>query len=364
MKEKNRIIILFCVVFLSFININTSAQQKLPVQQKLTLAMVLTGLYTQGNTLTTNTLAKRNSYIIKRVRQLGITFNLTSEIEKELRNAGATNRLIETIRGKSLSDSKPVEKTTTNVTKANKPKTYKNSTGIEFVLIPPGSFLMGSPLTEAKRNKDEGPQRRVNIKYEFYMSRYEITQEEYEKVMGHNPAYFQNCPECPVEQVTWNDAKEFIQKLNANKDNYFYRLPSEAEWEYSARAGTRTIFAFGNDLSSNEANFNGDFPYGEANKGENLQKTTEVGRYKPNNWGLYDMHGNVWEFCEDVYNPSYEKLPIDGSPNLSLGDLNSRVIRGGSWFYTGSYLRSADRVKSLPNYKISNVGFRIVAITK
>lgn len=353
----------FILVFLGFFGVFYT-NNNIFAQQKLTLAMILTGLQAQGKTVATNTLAKRNVYITKRVRQLGVTFNLTPEIESELRNAGATNQLIETIRRKSLSGLKSTGKSITSSTKVNNPKTYKNSIGIEFILIPSGSFLMGSPLTEEKRNNDEGPQRRINIKYEFYMGKYEITQEEYKKIMGNNPAYFENCPKCPVEQVSWNDAKEFIQKLNAMSDKYFYRLPSEAEWEYAARAGTKTIFAFGNSLSSNEANFNGNYPYGESDKAIYLQRTAEVGSYKPNSWGLYDMHGNVWEFCEDIYNPNYTNLSIDGSSNLSLGDLNSRVIRGGSWYYVGSYLRSADRVKSLPSYKISNVGFRIVAIPK
>jgi formylglycine-generating enzyme required for sulfatase activity len=241
-------------------------------------------------------------------------------------------------------------------------ETLKNSIGMEFVKIPAGSFMMGSPTSEKDRNEDEGPQRRVTINYEFYMGKYEVTQEEYEEVMGTNPSNFKNCPRCPIEQVSWDDAKSFIQKLNAKNDGYEYRLPSEAEWEYAARGGTTTPFGIGNgnSLSSEQANFDGDYPYGNAPQGKYLGKTTPVGSYQPNAFGLYDMHGNVWEWVEDIWKDNYSGLSVDGSANVSVGDSSLRVLRGGSWNFVGLLLRSAFRNRYAPATRYSNFGFRLV----
>jgi formylglycine-generating enzyme required for sulfatase activity len=240
--------------------------------------------------------------------------------------------------------------------------TIKNSIGMEFVKIPAGSFMMGSPTSEKDRSDDEGPQRRVTINYEFYLGKYEVTQEEYEKVMGTNPSNFKNCPRCPVEQVSWNDAKSFIQKLNAKNDGYEYRLPSEAEWEYAARGGTTTPFGIGNgnSLSSEQANFDGNYPYGNAPKGKDLQKTVNVGSYQANAFGLFDMHGNVWEWCEDIWKDNYSGLSADGSANVSVGDSSLRVLRGGSWYGDGHLLRSAVRLRNAPADRYFDYGFRLV----
>jgi formylglycine-generating enzyme required for sulfatase activity len=237
-----------------------------------------------------------------------------------------------------------------------------NSIGMQLAWIPSGSFMMGSPASEANRSNDEGPQRLVTIGQGFWMGRYEVTQGQYEAVMGTNPSAFKTCGrDCPVEQVSWNDAKEFISRLNARNDGFVYSLPSEAEWEYAARAGTTTAFAFGNSLSSTQANFDGNYPYGNAPKGPYLERTTKVGSYRPNAWGLYDMHGNVWEWAEDIYQDSYTGLPTDGSANTTRGDSSFRLLRGGSWGSLGGSSRSAYRGSNNLTYRNLSLGFRVVA---
>jgi len=239
----------------------------------------------------------------------------------------------------------------------------KNDIGMEFSWIPSGSFMMGSPNSEADRLQEEGPQRLVTMARGFWMGRYEVTQGQYEAVMGTNPSGFKTCgKDCPVEQVSWNDAKEFISKLNARNDGFVYSLPSEAEWEYAARAGTTTAFAFGDSLSSTQANFDGNYPYGNAPKGPNLERTTKVGSYRPNAWGLYDMHGNVREWVEDIYNKDgYAGLPTDGSANTLRGDSSFRVLRGGPWGTFGGGSRSAYRLWDSPTLRLNYGGFRVVA---
>ncbi len=250
----------------------------------------------------------------------------------------------------------------------------KNPIGMELVYIPPGEFMMGSTNAEvddALRNcgKDckrewftrETPKHKVTIKEGFWMGKYEVTQGEYTAVMGTNPSTFKNCDRCPVEKVTWNDAKDFVNRLNAKNDGFIYSLPSEAEWEYAARAGTTTAFAFGDSLSSSQANFNGDNPYGGAAKGQNLSKTTAVGSYQPNAWGLFDMHGNVWEWVEDIFNSSYSGLPVDGAANVRVGDSSFRVVRGGSFVFDAFALRSALREREAPAARDVDYGFRVVA---
>jgi formylglycine-generating enzyme required for sulfatase activity len=250
-----------------------------------------------------------------------------------------------------------------------------------MVSIPPGSFMMGSTDEEvqaAYQNASclgeraklgwftgEKPRHRVTIRDGFSMGKYEVTQGQWQAIMGNNPSEFQNCgTNCPVENVSWNDAQEFIQKLNAMNDGYLYRLPSEAEWEYACRAGTTTAFAFGDSLSSDQANFAGDCPYGGAGKGVYRGKTTPVGSFQPNAWGLYDMHGNVYEWCQDWYHDSYNGAPNDGSAWLSGGEQKNRVLRGGSWSIIASQLRSAYRYQYKPDARLSYHGLRVVAIAR
>lgn len=231
---------------------------------------------------------------------------------------------------------------------------------LEMVLIPAGTFTMGSPDSEAGRSKDEGPQHRVTLQ-SFYMGKYEVTQAEWQAVMGTNPSKFKG-DNLPVENVSWDDAQEFCRKLSQMTGKE-YRLPTEAEWEYAARAGTTTPFAFGLSLSSEQANFNGNYPYGGVAKGVYRQQTTAVGSFQPNKFGLYGMHGNVWEWCQDWYHDSYNGAPGDGSMWESGGGL-FRVLRGGSWNYIAMDCRSAARGANSLDLRDDNTGLRVVAVAR
>jgi formylglycine-generating enzyme required for sulfatase activity len=233
-----------------------------------------------------------------------------------------------------------------------------NSIGMELVLVSAGEFMMGSPESEADRSKNEN-QHLVRITRPFYMGVYEVTQAEYERVMGKNPSSFsrnglssekvagRDTSRFPVERVSWEDAKEFCRRLSLlpgeRAAGRAYRLPTEAEWEYACRAGTTTPFHFGRVANGFQGNFNGISPYGTKHRGRNLNRTTEVGSYPPNAWGLYDMHGNVHEWCEDWYDRHY------------------RVVRGGCWFYGARLCRAACRACGRPDGEGSlTIGFRIV----
>jgi formylglycine-generating enzyme required for sulfatase activity len=229
------------------------------------------------------------------------------------------------------------------------PPTFYNSLGWEFVMIPPGEFDMGSPQDQKFRDKDEGPVHRVKIAKAFNMSKYEITQKQWRDVMGTNVSNFEG-DNLPVEQVSWNDAQEFIKKLNENDNTNKYRLPSEAEWEYAAGAGNKTIYYFGD----NESDL-GDYAWYDMNSG---RETHEVGKKKPNKWGLYDMHGNVWEWVQDVYYDSYQDAPTDGS--AWEGNASHRVIRGGSFSYSFEYLSLTSRNNRAPDFRQYTTGFRLV----
>ncbi len=267
---------------------------------------------------------------------------------------------------------------TANVQQTPKPSTTNNRIGMQFLLIPVGAFLMGSSeagvdvaFADAKRTNSgakrewfngETPQHQVTIKEGFYIGKFEVTQSQWRALMGNNPSHFRDCASCPVEQVSWYDAQEFIRKLNEMSDGYIYSLPSEAEWEYACRAGTTMAFAFGDSLSSSQVNFNGEHPYGNAPEGAWVKKTTPVGSYQPNAWGLYDMHGNVYEWVEDIWADSYNGLSVDGSANANNGDPRYRVLRGGSWTNHAKYCRSAYRNRVAPDYRSLDSGFRVVAV--
>ena len=193
--------------------------------------------------------------------------------------------------------------------------------------------------------QNEQPQHRVKITKPFYMGVYVVTQAQYEAVMGANPSYFKG-ESNPVEKVSWNDAVEFCKKLSA-KTGQTVRLPTEAEWEYACRAGTTTPFNTGETISTDQANYNGNFTYGSGSKGEYRQKTVAVGSFAPNALGLYDMHGNVWEWCQDWYDAGYYKnSPTDDPPGPEKGE--SRVLRGGSWNSDPRSCRSAVRSRGVP----------------
>jgi formylglycine-generating enzyme required for sulfatase activity len=230
---------------------------------------------------------------------------------------------------------------------------------LEMLKIPRGSFLMGS----TDGNDNEKPQHEVTIK-SFYMGKYPVTQEQWRAIakrldlkinqdLDPNPAYFKDKADSdrrPVEQVSWDDAMEFCGRLS-KLTGLDYRLPSEAEWEYACRAGTTTAYSFGEEINKELANY-----------GNNIGKTTPVGKYPANQFGIYDMHGNVWEWCADYWHGNYENAPNDGRAWLAENGGNSayRVLRGGSWDFNPTYCRSAFRLWFNPDYRLSSLGFRVV----
>jgi len=234
-----------------------------------------------------------------------------------------------------------------------------NGVNLEMVAIPSGSFTMGSPAGEAERFSNEGPQHQVQVPG-FFIGKYAVTQAQYQAIMGTNPAYFKG-EKRPVEQVSWDDAVEFCQKLS-QKTGRTYRLPSEAEWEYACRAGTTTPFYFGETITTDLVNYNGEYPYGSAPKGKYRQQTTNVGIFPPNSFGLYDMCGNIWEWCEDVYNHNYQGAPTDGSAWLTGKNNDIKLLRGGSWDLDAEYCRSAFRLGFARVDQGNPVGFRVVAV--
>ena len=233
-----------------------------------------------------------------------------------------------------------------------------NGIKLEMVYIPGGIFLMGSPENEPRRLGKEGPQHQVTLP-PFYISKYPITQNQYQAIMGKNPSRFPGGRR-PVERVTWYDATEFCQNLS-KKTGKNYRLPSESQWEYACRAGTITAFYFGRTITSKLVNYNGNFSYGNAPKGEYRKQTTDVGSFPPNAFGLYDMHGNVWEWCADEWHSRYNDAPTDGSVWLD-GNKNRSPLRGGSWAINPHNCRSATRndIYRSDNHSDS-FGFRVVS---
>lgn len=230
-------------------------------------------------------------------------------------------------------------------------------TGVSFkmVWIPAGSFLMGSPASELERSSDE-EQHRVSVKA-FQLGQTEVTQGLWQAVMGSNPSHFKDCgANCPVEQVSWEDAQAFIRKLNDQTGQKF-RLPNEAEWEYAARAGTTTAFSTGETITSEQANFDGNYSYNGSARGVFRGKTTPAGNFQTNSFGLHDMHGNVWEWVQDCY-VAYSEAPTDGSA-VNPVSCTRRVLRGGSWGYGPRGLRSADRDRNSPDVRNSYSGFRL-----
>lgn len=251
--------------------------------------------------------------------------------------------------------------------KEGAPTILTNSIGMEFVLIQAGSFTMGSPGDDAQAARDERPAHRVTLSRSFYLGRHEVTQAQWEAVMGSNPYDEKNRsnnfyglpgmaarirhPDHPVT-ASWLDAQEFIRRLNAREDGEHYRLPTEAEWEYAARAGTSTIYFFGNDdqLLSRYAWYGEDFDSGG---------THPVGKKQPNPWGLYDIHCNVWEWVQDWYDPQYyANSPEADPPGPASG--RQRVVRGGSWHHSATSWRPAFRRNYPPEYRGVSVGLRLV----
>jgi formylglycine-generating enzyme required for sulfatase activity len=225
----------------------------------------------------------------------------------------------------------------------------------ELVVIPAGSFQMGSNDYE-----DEKPLHSVNIK-SFALGKYEVTQGQWKAVMGgSNPSSFKDCGDtCPVETVSWDDIQKYIKELNSRSGQQ-YRLPSEAEWEYAARARTTSKYWWGDSASHEYANYGKDeCCEGLAQGRDKWVNTAPAGQFPPNAFGLYDMHGNVWEWVQDYYHDNYQGGPTDGSAWESGGKKESRVLRGGSWLNSPSNLRSAIRIRDAPDIRFSRLGFRL-----
>jgi len=219
---------------------------------------------------------------------------------------------------------------------------------LEMGYLKGGKFQMGSPNSEIERNSAEGPVHEVELDG-FWLGKYEVTQEQYQAIMGTNPSRFKD-PKNPVESVSWDDAVEFCKRLS-QKTGKTFRLPTEAEWEYACRAGSRSRFCFGDSVSQL-----GDYAWYNSNSGN---QTQPVGQRQPNAWGLYDMHGNVWEWCSDWYGEDYYgNFPRKNATGPTSGQY--RVLRGGSWFNYPRYCRSAYRLGVTPTNTGVVYGFRVV----
>ena len=246
------------------------------------------------------------------------------------------------------------------------PERLEKDLVIQMILVPGGVFVMGSPEDESGRNGDEGPQHEVEVA-PFFMGRYLVTQSQWRFVVGlpqvrrrlrSDPSYFKGSDR-PVERISGYDAEEFCGRL-AQHTGRPYRLPSEAEWEYACRAGTKTPFSFGETITTELGNYDGNYTYGDGPKGKRRGGTTPVGQFPANAYGLLDMHGNVREWCADHWHDSYEGAPRNGDAWLSDLDDAKRVIRGGSWSGHPWGCRSAARYLFNPGHRHVNIGFRVV----
>ncbi|WP_439133281.1 formylglycine-generating enzyme family protein [Pseudomaricurvus sp.] len=238
---------------------------------------------------------------------------------------------------------------------SSSPVSHKNSLGMTFVRIEAGSFLQGAPSSDPDFDVDEA-RREVTISQPFYLQTTEVTQGQWLSLMGVNPSAFSSCgPDCPVERVNYEMIQVFIDKLNQLDPKASYRLPTEAEWEYAARAGTSSPFNTGDCLSESQANTNGKAVRKGCELFERSQGPVAVGSYPPNGWGLHDMHGNVWELCEDWYGPYSSGSAVDPKGPQSAQYI---VLRGGSWRFYPTFSRSANRLKAFRNIG----GFRLVRV--
>jgi formylglycine-generating enzyme required for sulfatase activity len=268
--------------------------------------------------------------------------------------------------------SKPNELTLHRYRRTNKSYTEDLGDGVKLtlMLIPAGEFLMGAPKDELESEDDERPQYWVQVP-QFLMGRYSVTQAQWRVVAGYpqesqkldpDPSEFKG-DNHPVENVSWEDAQEFCQRLST-KSGKTYSLPSEAQWEYACRAGTTMPFHYGEIITSDLVNFDGNYTYNDSPKGEYREQTSEVGIFPANDWGLHDMHGNVWEWCEDDYHSTYEGVPNDGSAWVDTDrESSNRLLRGGSWADNPEYCRSACRDDDTRDYRFNIIGFRVSCVS-
>lgn len=234
-------------------------------------------------------------------------------------------------------------------------RTFTNSIGMKFILVPAGSFMMGSPLDEPGRGNNER-QHMVTLTKGFYMGVTEVTRGQWRQIMGNNPSHFQDCgADCPVEFVSWNDCQEFVQSLNQREGGNKYRLPTEAEWEYACRAGSITAFANGS-IAETGCGHDPNLDVMGWYCGNSRKKPHPVAQRKPNAFGLYDMHGNIWEWCQDWYGP-YPSGHVGDPTGPSSG--SGRVLRGGGWHEDVEGCRSALRLGRSPTSRAGTLGFRL-----
>lgn len=248
-------------------------------------------------------------------------------------------------------------------------------TGMKFVWIEPGCFQMGQSPLETRILKREVNSENYNKYYAdelprhevcldgFWMGAHEVTQGEWQKIMEYNPAHFNESPDFPVDQVSWEDTQRFVEKLNKAGQDMIFRLPTEAEWEYGARGGTTgSMYNTGDTITPEQANFNGSIPFGLNLRQDYRKSSLSVHHFPPNAFGLHDMHGNVWEWCNDWYGQDYyESSPKRNPTGPENG--NMRVLRGGSWFRYAGHIRSATRYKNRPSGQYADTGFRLVRHT-
>jgi formylglycine-generating enzyme required for sulfatase activity len=228
-------------------------------------------------------------------------------------------------------------------------------TGMPFVLIPPGEFEMGTPGTEPEREPQERLHH-VRLTHPFYLGVHEVTQGEWKRVMGANPAHFSACgPDCPVERVTFLDVRRFVDLLNARSEWPGFRLPTEAEWEYACRAGGSEAFGNSASLTPSDANIDGRYPYAGGPPGLSRGTTTRVQSFRPNRWGLFDMSGNVWEWTADPHCP----YPTNATDPLATCQSPHQVIRGGSWFFGADSARCGLRYTHRPQDRGFSLGVRL-----
>jgi formylglycine-generating enzyme len=220
--------------------------------------------------------------------------------------------------------------------------------------ISPGTFQMGSPASEPERDDDDELQHSVTLTRGYWLADTACTQGLWEAVTGENPSHFKGT-ERPVEMVSWEDCQRFLERLNNFIPELQLRLPTEAEWEYACRAGTTTPFSFGKNISPEQVNYDGNYPYTGGRKGVYREETIPVKALACNPWGLYQMHGNVWEWCQDWYGeyPTYAE-----TDPIGLSEGAGRVLRGGGWFSFARFVRSACRFRNVPGYRSSFIGFR------
>lgn len=260
----------------------------------------------------------------------------------------------------------PAKSVSTNAVLSSQPSAAPRLDTNTWVWISPGTFVMGSPETETDRTIWEGPQTTVTLSKGFWMCRYEVNQQEYQEIMGNNPSYYKNGSKMlPVERVMWGNAVEYCKRLTVKMrkagtlpEGWEFRLPTEAEWEFACRAGTRTRFSYGDDPGY--ANLSKYAWYDGTSDASTHEVNSKV--KKPNAWGLYDMHGNVWEWCQDWWSSRLPSGSVTDPTGPAEGDM--KVVRGGrgSTSLTSTY-RSAYRFRAIPDGFNSNVGFRLVVAT-